>query len=728
MVIKPEAIPEFGGDLGAVETHAAALKSAGGTFRTTGQNVHSTWQGLSAFYDAPEAAQLFGMTAQVQTGADAVADDIEEVGAALAQYAATVRPIANRLTALKGEAGAFVSSIDGDDDWREDGDKVNRNNQLISQVDTQVAALMAAERETANRINRLYGGPQWTVDDGSDKAHAYGFDAGQLPGDAERPWGKSEEKDEPWYVDTWNAVWSGGKGVVVDGLWGDVKGLFGLINPFDWDTFSASWGGLWTLTGGLIFDTENSFKAWKEFGKSFLAWDEWSKDPARAFGNVLYNVVTLPLAAAKVGTLGKAGKGAAAGADAGKAADAAKAGNAAADAGKVGDLGKLGDDLGNVADVGKVDDLPTVGDLAKQIDAALGDVVKADPALELALKQADDIAASADRATPGDDLVGRGEQPPVRVEEPALAGAGRGGGPTGVDLPPPGARGGGYGPLGDLGDVGRGLDDAGDAGRGLDDAGDAGRGLDDAGDAGRGLDDAGDAGRGADDAGDGAPRGDGGPGGGGDEPPNRPDEPDAGDGPDPQRPQNDPDLDKHDPATLAEIQKARKEVAGRLQEMSDEAWDYVEQNKDTLLQKEGYQRQYEAFLERYPEPVAREIVERTALGTEAHSYLARAIDAEAAGMLDESSGFRLRSEVGYDANGIETPRVRDQEFRPDVILEREVRDPVTGDLEWEVVHAYDLKTGLKTGIKPGWSEQVKRLLNLPDAPEELRPTQRPLGG
>ncbi len=541
MVIKPDAIPQFSGDLGAVETHAAALKTAGGAFRTTGQNVHSTWQGLSAFYDAPEASQLFTATVQVKTASDAVGDDIEEVGAALAQYAATVRPIANRLTQLRGEAGSFVAGIEGDDDWREDGDKVNQNNQLISQVDTQVAALMAAERETANRINRLYGGMQWTVNDGSENPNAYGFDAGRLPGDADRPWGSSEEKDEPWYTDTWNAVWSGGKGLIVDGLWGDIKGLWGLINVFDWDTFSSSWGGLWTLTGGLIFDTENSLKAWKEFGKTFLAWDEWSKDPARAFGNVLYNVVTLPLAAAKIGTVGKAGKGAAAGADAGKAADAAKAADAVTDAGKVADVGKLTGDLGKVADVGKVDQLPTVGDLAKQIDAALGDAIKADPGLELALKQADEIAASAERATPADDLVGRGgEQPAARVEEPVLVGAGRGGG---VDAPPSTGRGGGsdlppstgHGGGSDLppstgrgggGDLppstgrGGGLDDVGStAGRGADDATGAGRGADDlgqaagvAGDVGHAADDATDAGRGSEDPGAGPRDGAGGSG------------------------------------------------------------------------------------------------------------------------------------------------------------------------------------------------------------------------
>ncbi len=33
-------------------------------------------------------------------------------------------------------------------------------------------------------------------------------------------------------------------------------------------------------------------QTWKSFGKGFVAWDRWKQDPARAFGNTLYNVVT----------------------------------------------------------------------------------------------------------------------------------------------------------------------------------------------------------------------------------------------------------------------------------------------------------------------------------------------------------------------------------------------------------------------------------------------------
>jgi hypothetical protein len=196
---------------------------------------------------------------------------------------------------------------------------------------------------------------------------------------------------------------------------------------------------------------------------------------------------------------------------------------------------------------------------------------------------------------------------------------------------------------------------------------------------------------------------------------------------DAQRPQNDPKLDKHDEKSLEEIGKARRQIADQLQEMVDDAWDHVDQNRDSILQREGYQRQREKLIEKgYPEDVADLIVERTAMGTEAHRGLANAIDSEATTMLDPETGFRLRTEVGYDAQGVETPKVTDQDFRPDVILERQYRDSATDELDWEVAHAYDLKTGLKTGIEPSWANKVQRVLDLPERPEELRPTQRPL--
>ncbi|MEU8112276.1 hypothetical protein [Micromonospora sp. NPDC048947] len=192
-------------------------------------------------------------------------------------------------------------------------------------------------------------------------------------------------------------------------------------------------------------------------------------------------------------------------------------------------------------------------------------------------------------------------------------------------------------------------------------------------------------------------------------------------------PKNNPELDKHDPGTLKEIAKARDAVADKLQKMADDAWDHVDQNRDEILQREGYQRQREKLVESGKhEDVADLIVERTALGIESHRHLADAINAAGKDIIDPATGFRLRPEVGYDSDGVETTKIADQAFRPDVILERQHRDSDTGKLDWEAVHAYDLKTGLKTGIAPGWADTVKQVLDLHAKPEELRPTQRPL--
>jgi hypothetical protein len=391
-VINPGAIPKFQGDLDALEGNAATLKGVGQGVRGTGADVHSTWQGLAAFYEAPEAAQLFGATEPVRSRAGDLGDDIGSVAGALSSYAAEVRPIAARLDALRAEASAFVAEVSGDDDWREDGDKVDRHNGLLTHVDQQVLALQDAERTAANAINALFGGRQWHA--GGSDANAYG--PTEIPADAERPWGAPEEKDEPWWKDVWNGGVSVVKGFVVDGLWEDLKGLFGFVNIFDWDTFSGSWGGLWTLTGKWLYAPGEAAEGWKNLGKAIVAWDMWSQDPARAFGTVLFNVVTLPIGFVKVFKASKASK-------VGKVDDVA---DAAGDAGKLPDGARLADQL---ADAGRLDpDLPTVGDLAARLDASTPDLRMGD--LDAAAGKADEVAASADDV-------------PARDREPVSVGA-----------------------------------------------------------------------------------------------------------------------------------------------------------------------------------------------------------------------------------------------------------------------------------------------------------------
>jgi ppGpp synthetase/RelA/SpoT-type nucleotidyltranferase len=398
-VINPGAIPRFQGDVDALEGDAATLKGVAEGVRGTGGDVHATWQGLAAFYEAPEAARLFAATEPVRSRAGDLGDDIGSVAGTLSSYAAEVRPIAARLDALRAEAATFVADVAGDDDWREDGDKVDRHNGLLTQVDQQVLALQDAERTAANAINALFGGRQWHA--GGSDANAYG--PTEIPADAERPWGAPEEKDEPWWKDVWNGGVSLVKGFVVDGLWEDLKGLFGFVNVFDWDTFSQSWGGLWSLTGKWLYAPGEAAEAWKNLGKAIVAWDMWSQDPARALGTVLFNVVTLPIGFVKVFKASKAGK-------AGKAGAVDDVADAAADAGKLPDGTRL-DDL---ADAGKLDpDLPTVDDLARQLDAGTPDLDLGDleDAAGDAGKLPDEVPAADDVPTAADEL-------PVRDPDP----------------------------------------------------------------------------------------------------------------------------------------------------------------------------------------------------------------------------------------------------------------------------------------------------------------------
>jgi hypothetical protein len=449
-VINPGAIPRFQGNADALEADASSLKGVGQGVRDTGADVHATWQGMAAFYEAPEAARLFVATEPVRARADDFGADVEAVAGALSTYAAEVRPIAQRLEQLRAEAQSFVASVEGDDDWREDGDKVDRHNDLLGQVDGQVLALQDAERSAANAINALSGGRQWHAG-GADDPNAYG--PTEIPANAERPWGAPEAKDEPWWKDVWNGGTSLVKGFFVDGLWEDVKGLFGFVNIFDWDTFSSSWGGLWSLTGKWLYAPGEALEAWKNLGKAVLAWDMWGEDPARALGTVLFNVVTLPFAALKALKAGRAGKAGKAG-RAGAVDDVA---DAAGDAGKLPDP-KLLDEL---ADAGKADPhLPTVGDLARQVDSGTPEVRVGD---------LDEAATAADEAaTAADDL--------ARNREPIAVGAREAGDNAG-----PAAHGDAGGDRADL-DAGGG--DRGDLDAGGGDRGDAGGDLD----AGRGAD------------------------------------------------------------------------------------------------------------------------------------------------------------------------------------------------------------------------------------------------
>ncbi|WP_330241255.1 hypothetical protein [Streptomyces sp. NBC_00525] len=337
-------IPTFTGNLATLETHAAALKTTAGAIRTTGKDVHEAFQTLDPVYDAPEQEELLDSTIPVRDKADAFADKLETVSGALSGFATAARPLVARMNRLREDAAKFVAENKDDDDWQQDQDKIDENERLVHEVGTTWVAFQGAERDAANKITALVGGTRFVVDDGSHKAGMYGFRADDVKDASETPWGTVDEREYTGLRAAWE--WTkdnvGGalKGFFVDGVWGTIKGLGSMVNVFDWDNFKKTWSGIGDVFGGVsaylmtpydwamdqMFgptdhsDSDRQKAALRNFGKSLVAWDEWGTDPSRAFGTVLFNVVTLGSGTLlKLGRAGKVGAVADAAAVAGKA-------------------------------------------------------------------------------------------------------------------------------------------------------------------------------------------------------------------------------------------------------------------------------------------------------------------------------------------------------------------------------------------------------------------------
>ncbi|MCX4864326.1 protein phosphatase [Streptomyces sp. NBC_00257] len=386
-MIKPEAIPQYTGDLGQLEKDHASLKADAGHIRDTGSSVHTHFQALSAYYQAPEAEQLFASTKPVKDRADGFADDLEKVASSLSDYASEIRPLVTKLTQLKTDATTFVNDNKDDDDWEYDGDKVEEHNQLRDDITATVAAFWAAERTCHNKITALFGGTQMVAGDGSDRKDQYGFNADDLK-NAKLPWGDPVEEKHHWYeVGHWvkSFVWDG---LIVDGIWGTIKGLGTLVGFGGWDAMGQAWKGLAQLATGLVISSipgagtlfwtlpddklpswlRDSRTAMKETGKALVAWDEWGKNPGRAAGAVTFNVLT---------TVFTGGAGGAA-AGAGKAGAVAKVLSVAGKAGKVIDpmtyiakgagagLSKIGDITKGLKGISNID-IPKLPDGSVQL-------------------------------------------------------------------------------------------------------------------------------------------------------------------------------------------------------------------------------------------------------------------------------------------------------------------------------------------------------------------------
>ncbi|MEV4877208.1 hypothetical protein [Streptomyces cyaneofuscatus] len=335
--VDPYGIPVFTGDLTVLDQKVTSLAKDGEKIATAAGDVHSSFGGLRAFYQAPEADQLFATTKPVTNTAQGLKSDVAVITGALATYADDAQPLVAKLKRLREEASTFLDKANADDKWREDGDLVEENNRRHREISETWAAFQAVEKACHAKIIALVpGGTPLKTDDGSGKKGMYGYDAETLKHAKGLPWGAPVKESTRWFQ-VWEHVYDFGEGFIVDGVWGTVKGLGTLVGTDGWDAAKQAWSGLTDLSigvsitlatagagGALLLATpeeelpswlRDSSRAMKETGKGLLAWDQWSENPTRAGGAVTFNALTTIF----TGGVGSAASGT------GKAAAAAKA-------------------------------------------------------------------------------------------------------------------------------------------------------------------------------------------------------------------------------------------------------------------------------------------------------------------------------------------------------------------------------------------------------------------
>ncbi|KOU64622.1 hypothetical protein ADK96_20680 [Streptomyces sp. IGB124] len=362
--------------MAVLDAKVKLISSGGATVSTKASDVHTSFGGLQAFYQAPEADQLFATTKPVSDLGLKLSSDMCTIAGALGTYSRDAAPVIKKLENLKAEAAAFREKTDKDSKWREDGDLIDENLDRRNEIAEVWAEFQEVERAAYAKIVALVGGKPLRVNDGSNAKDMYGYDAEAMKQSKSLPWGDAVEESIPaWQI--WEHAWEFGKGIVVDGIWGTLKGLGGLVGLQGWDVFKQSWTGLAKLGTGLAISTipgvgplflaapddklpswlRDSRTAMKETGKALLAWDQWGSNPSRAAGAVTFNVVTTIFTGGAGGAASGAGK---AGAVAKTLSFAGKAGHAidpmtyifkGAGAG----FSKIGDVMAGLRGMGKVE-------------------------------------------------------------------------------------------------------------------------------------------------------------------------------------------------------------------------------------------------------------------------------------------------------------------------------------------------------------------------------------
>ena len=293
-----------------LETQAKEIRTQGAKISTTATTIHKEWQKLAAHFKSPDTATLTAALKPGITDGDSVKTDAETVAKALEAYAKTERTLQARKTTLLTDIANFDKSIEGDDEWKKDEDKVKAQQALVGRMNQLAADHTAAEITCQNAIAAIYGGVRYRQQ-GADGGEApngeqhYGYTKEVLDsaaGAGDLPWAKVAEWDKPWYRDVWDGVKSFGSGLW-ESVKGTVTGLKAMLNPFDWKTFSSTWKGVGTLALDVAVATspvatvlmperaKESRTRLKQVGTALLNVEEWKRNPAKAAGMLTGDVL-----------------------------------------------------------------------------------------------------------------------------------------------------------------------------------------------------------------------------------------------------------------------------------------------------------------------------------------------------------------------------------------------------------------------------------------------------
>lgn len=312
--IQPDQIPGKDIHPDLIEDAATKLKGIATEVRDNGGDIVSEWGNLSVPYQTPDSSTVLDLMTPVGQGSTTTGDNLDSLAGALNQFAADVRPIIERLNAIRADAQTFIdtdvangvsveqfnpayssyvsgygapygqpygqpygASRQGQSTcttapprtitvikpWHEVQESVDRNNDLIRRVNTEQVELWDAERACANKIREIYGADpigKWGEDPNDPEA---GWGLSEIPDGTEgMPWGDEVERTKNCGEKTATVVFKDflWDGVIVDGIWGTVEGLGMLTlgyNPedhsfFQGDIYAGSWSNLGYLASGLV--------------------------------------------------------------------------------------------------------------------------------------------------------------------------------------------------------------------------------------------------------------------------------------------------------------------------------------------------------------------------------------------------------------------------------------------------------------------------------------------